>query len=106
MDGSEPPPPPHWRVRQTRASPTAGNKADLSSKRVVSMDVAQAFAKEHNVTYIETSAKESSNVEQAFMTMAAQIKQRLATQPQLAGKQGGNIQPKAGQAIKSGSGCC
>lgn len=36
----------------------------------------QAFADEIGIPFLETSAKNSSNVEQAFMTMAAEIKNR------------------------------
>lgn len=36
----------------------------------------QAFADEIGIPFLETSAKSSTNVEQAFMTMAAEIKNR------------------------------
>ena len=38
--------------------------------------VAQAFADEIGIPFLETSAKNATNVEQAFMTMAAEIKNR------------------------------
>jgi hypothetical protein len=38
----------------------------------------QAFADEIGIPFLETSAKNSTNVEQAFMTMAAEIKNRYA----------------------------
>ncbi len=37
---------------------------------------AQAFADEIGIPFLETSAKNATNVEQAFMTMAAEIKNR------------------------------
>eukprot|EP00983_Pelagomonas_calceolata_P104423 1159024-Pelagomonas_calceolata.AAC.3 len=37
---------------------------------------ATAFADEIGIPFLETSAKSSTNVEQAFMTMAAEIKNR------------------------------
>ena len=37
----------------------------------------QAFADEIGIPFLETSAKSATNVEQAFMTMAAEIKNRL-----------------------------
>lgn len=40
--------------------------------------VCQAFADEIGIPFLETSAKNSTNVEQAFMTMAAEIKNRCA----------------------------
>lgn len=36
----------------------------------------QAFADEIGIPFMETSAKDSTNVEQAFMAMAAAIKER------------------------------
>lgn len=38
----------------------------------------QAFADEIGIPFLETSAKNATNVEQAFMTMAAEIKNRWA----------------------------
>ncbi|ORX79867.1 small GTP-binding protein [Basidiobolus meristosporus CBS 931.73] len=56
-----------------------GNKSDLSSKRAVEYTVAEEFAKETAIPLLETSAKDSTNVEQAFLTMAKQIKDRMGT---------------------------
>lgn len=53
-----------------------GNKSDLASKKVVEYNVAKEFADSISVSLLETSAKDSSNVEQAFLTMAKQIKDR------------------------------
>lgn len=49
-------------------------QTDLTSKRVVDFATAKAFADEIGIPYIETSAKSASNVEQAFMTMAAEVR--------------------------------
>ena len=40
----------------------------------------QAFADEIGIPFLETSAKNATNVEQAFMTMAAEIKNRRDSQ--------------------------
>ncbi|ETO13661.1 Rab1/RabD-family small GTPase, partial [Reticulomyxa filosa] len=53
-----------------------GNKADLKNKRAVEYETAKAFADELNIPFLETSAKNATNVEQAFLTMAAQIKNK------------------------------
>lgn len=53
-----------------------GNKSDLGDKRAVSYDTAKSFADEIGIPFLETSAKDSTNVEQAFMTMASEIKKR------------------------------
>lgn len=39
-------------------------------------DELQAFADELGIPFIETSAKDSINVEEAFLTMSAEIKKR------------------------------
>ena len=81
-----------------------GNKSDLTSKRAVSYDQAKEFADSLGIAFIETSAKSSTNVEKAFMTMASQIKERYKSQPAGGGAAGVNL---SGQAVgaKSG-GCC
>ena len=43
-----------------------GNKSDLEDKREVSFEEAQDYASQRNMAFIETSALDSSNVEQAF----------------------------------------
>ena len=55
-----------------------GNKCDLTSKKVVNTDDAKAYAETVGIPFLETSAKDSTNVEQAFITMAAEIKARMA----------------------------
>lgn len=39
-------------------------------------DELQAFADELGIPFLETSAKDSINVEQAFLTMAGEIKKK------------------------------
>ena len=44
-----------------------GNKCDLTSKRQVETETANEFANGANIPFLETSAKSSTNVEDAFM---------------------------------------
>ncbi|GFY82006.1 similar to RAS 5 [Actinidia rufa] len=53
-----------------------GNKSDLTTNRVVSYETAKAFANEIGIPFMETSAKDATNVEQAFMAMSSDIKNR------------------------------
>jgi Ras-related protein Rab-1A len=84
-----------------------GNKSDLTAKRVVSTEQGKEFADSLGIEFLETSAKTSTNVEQAFLTMASQIKARMKTQPTAAGSQArkGGL-PIRGEAVNKNSGCC
>ena len=54
-----------------------GNKCDWDDKRVVSEAQARELAEELGIDYLETSAKSSIRVDDAFFTLARQIKKRL-----------------------------
>uniref|UniRef100_A0A7S4P7G3 Uncharacterized protein n=1 Tax=Paramoeba aestuarina TaxID=180227 RepID=A0A7S4P7G3_9EUKA len=62
-----------------------GNKCDVE-KRDVSVETGKQFAASLPVPipFIETSAKNSTNVESAFLTMAAEIKNRMVAQTPVA----------------------
>ncbi|CAL4903370.1 unnamed protein product [Urochloa decumbens] len=53
-----------------------GNKCDLVDSKVVDTEKAKDFADSLGIPFIETSAKESINVEEAFLTMSSEIKKR------------------------------
>ena len=83
-----------------------GNKSDLTAKRVVSTEQGKEFADSLGIEFLETSAKTAANVEQAFLTMASQIKARMKTQPQ-GPKPGDKANVKLNSAqVKSNGGCC
>jgi len=85
-----------------------GNKCDLVVKKVVDFNTAKDFADGLNVPFLETSAKNSTNVEQAFTTMAGEIKRRIASQQTPGGASSGVRLPPPGQRIdtKKNKGCC
>ncbi|KAI8540246.1 hypothetical protein RHMOL_Rhmol09G0247800 [Rhododendron molle] len=82
-----------------------GNKCDLSANRVVSYDTAKAFADEIGIPFMETSAKNATNVEQAFMAMSADIKDRMASQPAMNAKPP-TVQIRGQPVGQKSSGCC
>uniref|UniRef100_A0A8C4ECJ0 small monomeric GTPase n=1 Tax=Dicentrarchus labrax TaxID=13489 RepID=A0A8C4ECJ0_DICLA len=60
-----------------------GNKSDLRHLRAVPTDEARAFAEKNNLSFIETSALDSTNVEEAFKNILTEI-YRIVSQKQIA----------------------
>lgn len=54
-----------------------GNKADLEDERHVSTTQAQEYADRNGLVYIETSAKDAINVEEAFIRLTKSINQKV-----------------------------
>jgi small GTP-binding protein len=50
-----------------------GNKSDLNDNRIINYAEAEQFAKENNLLYFETSAKNGSNVNFIFQTIIDSI---------------------------------
>ncbi|XP_071454243.1 ras-related protein Rab-1A [Hetaerina americana] len=83
-----------------------GNKSDLVQKRVVEYSTAKEYADQLGLPFLETSAKDSKNVEQAFMTMAAEIKERVGP-PSSAADTANKVKIDHGRPIENvKSGCC
>ncbi|EGR30169.1 ras oncogene family protein, putative [Ichthyophthirius multifiliis] len=89
-----------------------GNKIDLENKRQVSFDEGKELADSLGIKFIETSALTANNVENAFVTLATEIKSRVQKTTDnknnnAAGQ--GKTKIKAGEDInkkKSQGGCC
>ncbi|XP_048654804.1 ras-related protein Rab-2B isoform X3 [Marmota monax] len=54
-----------------------GNKSDLESRRDVKREEGEAFAREHGLIFMETSAKTACNVEEAFINTAKEIYRKI-----------------------------
>ena len=88
-----------------------GNKADLTGSKQVDYEAAKQFAEQLNIPFLETSAKDATNVEQAFLTMAKQIKDRMgasAVQNNAQGQGKSSLKVGQGQNVQSlgQGGCC
>ncbi|KAF9793043.1 GTPase [Thelephora terrestris] len=91
-----------------------GNKSDLKHLRAVPTEEAKAFAAENDLSFIETSALDASNVESAFQTILADI-YRIVSSKSLE-QSSEPIKPSTGDTItvsssvdprtKQSGGCC
>ncbi|EKX43726.1 hypothetical protein GUITHDRAFT_159767 [Guillardia theta CCMP2712] len=75
-----------------------GNKSDLRHLRAVATDDARGYAEQRNLSFIETSALDSTNVEQAFQTILTEIYRLVSRRPMEAGESGDS--PSVGQGEK------
>lgn len=70
-----------------------GNKCDMIADKIVKEDRGRGLANEYGIHFYETSAKNNTNVSEAFIDIAKQIKLRLMDNP--------NAQPQKGLPIDS-----
>lgn len=95
-----------------------GNKCDLEDERAVLTDEARLMAEKNNLSFIETSAKNGTNVEEAFKNILFEIYNLVGKRPMVddstattAAPQGASVsiaQQPAGESQAGGSekGCC
>jgi len=94
-----------------------GNKCDLTAERKVKTEEGEELAKQYKIPFVETSARNSANIDQAFIQMIKTITERVSGTPgqargpkgQLLGKQGVALTFNNGRENKpteSQSTCC
>jgi len=92
-----------------------GNKSDLRHLRAVPTDESKAFAEKNNLSFIETSALDSTNVETAFHNILTEIyrivsQKQITDEPGVDNKLGGgqtiNLQPTLTDSNTSKKPCC
>ncbi|KAG0322992.1 hypothetical protein BGZ99_002976 [Dissophora globulifera] len=54
-----------------------GNKSDLKHLRAVSTEEAKNFAQDHNLLFLETSALDGTNIQQAFKEVLQEIQRKI-----------------------------
>ncbi|XP_037532020.1 RAB11a, member RAS oncogene family, like [Nematolebias whitei] len=91
-----------------------GNKSDLRHLRAVPTDEAKSFAEKHELSFLETSALDSSNVELAFQTILTAI-YNIVSQRQMSGQSNSDFSPASNvvpitveptQSSSSKGSCC
>lgn len=79
----------------------------MVDKKVVEYSVAKEFADSLNIPFLETSAKDSTNVEQAFLTMSRQIKERMGNNTFASSNAKSSVKVGQGTNVsQSSSNCC
>uniref|UniRef100_A0A7S1TN65 Uncharacterized protein n=1 Tax=Erythrolobus australicus TaxID=1077150 RepID=A0A7S1TN65_9RHOD len=82
-----------------------GNKSDKVDQRAVETSEGQELADALGMKFLETSAKTSENVEQAFITMTREIMASMTTGP-MQGKQNTVPISSSDAEVGGGGGCC
>lgn len=86
-----------------------GNKSDLESKRVVMSEEGKNFAANNGLEFIETSSKNNVNIEDAFLTVAKKIKEKVQKLEEKSQGKGGSakkITVKIDTKDKGDGKCC
>eukprot|EP01027_Heterolobosea_sp_BB2_P006111 GEZU01009266.1.p1 GENE.GEZU01009266.1~~GEZU01009266.1.p1 ORF type:complete len:216 (-),score=58.90 GEZU01009266.1:248-895(-) len=87
-----------------------GNKCDLVEKKMVDSSRGQQLADEYGIKFLETSAKNNINVEEAFFTIARDIKKRLIDSAEPVAPSNtvnvGSGKAAGSKKNNSGGGCC
>ena len=58
-----------------------GNKCDMEDRRQVTYEEGKEFAAQFGMPFLETSAKATQRVEEAFDTMTKEIKEKMMSKP-------------------------
>ena len=84
-----------------------GNKCDMENERKVTVEQGKDFAAQYGMKFFETSAKNSTNVNEAFITMTQEIMKNANKKTTPSKKDNVVVSHSpTGTSIKSNKGCC
>lgn len=97
-------------ARETINILLVGNKCDIIGRREVEYEVAKRFAEDLQMSFIETSAKDCTNVHKVFHTMAEELKVKLGS-PISSPSENGETEnglwlPAGSKSVKTKRKCC
>eukprot|EP00026_Physarum_polycephalum_P015983 Phypoly_transcript_16799.p1 GENE.Phypoly_transcript_16799~~Phypoly_transcript_16799.p1 ORF type:complete len:207 (+),score=29.15 Phypoly_transcript_16799:108-728(+) len=84
-----------------------GNKKDMEEHRTVSAEAGEAFAREHSLLYVETSAKNATNVDYVFDAACKIVLQKVKSGKIKADRRNGlGVQGGSSSASEQKKACC
>ena len=83
-----------------------GNKIDLEEDREVTKEEGQSFANQHNIQFMETSAKMNTNVNEAFEALAKIMMEFNVNQKVKATKNDKTVKVSSGKNLSTKKKCC
>ena len=82
-----------------------GNKCDMENERKVTVEQGKEFAEQYGMQFFETSAKNSTNVSDAFIAMTKEVMKNSGKKP-INPNPNPVILPKPGDGVNINKGCC
>mmetsp|Transcript_39683 Transcript_39683/g.120176 ORF Transcript_39683/g.120176 Transcript_39683/m.120176 type:complete len:220 (+) Transcript_39683:71-730(+) len=90
-------------VNESTCKILVGNKCDNTEERQVSTEEAKKKAEDLGIAFVETSAKDATNVEEAFQMMSAELIRKRESQGARAPRQAGGVGLLTPKEPRSGS---